>query len=424
MMIKTKNRSISSSFRIADTRLTSKREKTEPLSLGEQIPIIWDKAIDFNVFDEDGNKWIDMTSGIFVTNSGHANTQVKDAIKQQLDNNLLFAYQYLTDIRDQFITKLLDMSPPHFDKVVILNSGSEAIDAMYRIIKGWSKNNSKRKRYIICFNGSYHGRVLGAALLCGSKSATNWSNMVDDDVIFIDFPYKETDTFDASVLPPPDQIAAFVIETYQGWGACMYPKQYLKDLDTFAKKHGALMCFDEIQSGFYSMGTLYGYQSYGDFLEPDLIALGKALSSCLPLAAVLGRKDIIDSDLTSNLSGTNAGNAICCAAAIGNLEFLSNPSFISSFQKRVQVFKDRCEKLSSLPNVKEINHRGMVAGIIMSSATVANVIVDKCVLNGVLPVKTFRESIKLGPPLTITADAIEEAFDVITSAIMEASHVK
>ena len=197
----------------------------------------------------------------------------------------------------------------------------------------------------------------------------------------------------------------------------MYSEKYLKDLNTFARKHGALICFDEIQSGFYRMGTLYGYQSYGDFLEPDLITLGKALSSCLPLAAVLGRKGVIDSDLTSNLSGTNAGNAICCAAAIGNLGFLSDPYFLSDFQKRVQVFKTRCEKLSNLRNVKEVNHRGMVAGIIMTSVTVANVVVDKCVLNGVLPVKTFRESIKLGPPLTITADAINEAFDVIESAI-------
>ena len=188
MMIKTKNRSISSSFRIGITRLTGRKKKTEPLSLGEQIPIVWDKAVDFSVFDEDGNKWIDMTSGIFVTNSGHANVQIKDAIKQQLDNDLLFAYQYLTDIRDQFVTKLLDMSPPHFDKVAILNTGSEATDAMYRIIKGWAKNNSKR--YIICFNGSYHGRAFGSALMCGSKSSTNWSNMVDDDIVFIDFPLQ------------------------------------------------------------------------------------------------------------------------------------------------------------------------------------------------------------------------------------------
>ena len=414
-MIKTKNRCIKDDFTLSPSELTVNKENNEPKSLGSQVHVVWDKAKDFNVYDRNGNQWIDMTAGIFTANAGHANENIKNAIKAQVDSDLLFAYQYETEIRDRFVTKLLEISPDYFNKAVILNTGSEATDAMYRILKSWAKEN--KRKYIICFNGSYHGRVLGSALMCGSKTNTMWSGINDDDILFIDFPYYKDDEFDPNLLPPKEMIAAFFLETYQGWGACMYPPNYIKKLYDFAKESGVLVCFDEIQSGFYRMGELYGYPTYGDYIQPDLISVGKGLSSCLPISAVLGRADIIDLDPTTNLSGTHAGNAICCAAGLANLEFLTDPEFQQDFQKRVAYFEERCAKLLDLELVSKVNYKGMVAGIIMKSTEVANKVVESCLLNGVLPVCTFRESIKLGPPLTISMDAIEEAFDVIEEAI-------
>ena len=414
-MIKTKNRCIKDGFTLSPSELTVNKENNEPKSLGSQVHVVWDKAKDFNVYDRNGNQWIDMTAGIFTANAGHANENIKNAIKAQVDSDLLFAYQYETEIRDRFVTKLLEISPDYFNKAVILNTGSEATDAMYRVLKSWAKEN--KRKYIICFNGSYHGRVLGSALMCGSKTNTMWSGISDDDILFIDFPYYEDDEFDPNLLPPKEMIAAFFLETYQGWGACMYPPNYIKKLYDFAKESGVLVCFDEIQSGFYRMGELYGYTTYGDYIQPDLISVGKGLSSCLPISAVLGRADIIDLDPTTNLSGTHAGNAICCAAGLANLEFLTDPEFQQDFQKRVTYFEERCAKLLDLELVSKVNYKGMVAGIIMESTEVANKVVESCLLNGVLPVCTFRESIKLGPPLTISMDAIEEAFDVIEEAI-------
>ena len=108
------------------------------------MPIKWHKARDFNVYDDKGNKWIDMTSGIFVTNAGHSNPFIRKAIKDQMYDDLMFAYQYNTDIRNEFIEKLLEISPSHFNKVVLLNSGSEATDAAYRLIKLWGKKKNKK----------------------------------------------------------------------------------------------------------------------------------------------------------------------------------------------------------------------------------------------------------------------------------------
>ena len=407
-LIETKHRIIRDDFRLWDDEKDSVRYDYESTSIIPQSPIWWDKAKDFSIFDRDGNKWIDFSSGIFVANAGHSNPEINDAIKKQLDDDMGYSYQYYTEIRRQFTEKLLDCSPDHFEKVVLLNSGSEATDAAYRLIKIWAKKNNKK--YIVSFNGSYHGRVLGADLICGKKDSTDWSNVVDDDVVFIDFPYEEDSTFDPSVLPPAEEIAAFFIETYQGRTAQMYPKPYLQDLYNFAKKNGALVCFDEIQAGFYRMGELYGYMTYGDY-KPDIVCLGKGITSSLPMSAVLSTKELIDVD--TNLSSTHAGNALCCGAGLANLNYLTSDEFQSELSKRIQVFEDRLQRLEKYDSISYVNVRGMVAAIIFKDPKEADRVVEFCFNNGIFPVNTFSESIKLGPPLTIPAAAINEAFDVI-----------
>ena len=165
--IKTNHRSINKNYKLKQNKLNDTRHTTETKANGHQVPVVWDRAQDYSVYDKNGNKWIDMTSGIFVTNAGHANPKIKEAIKEQLDSDLIFAYQYITEIRQEYVTKLLEVSPNYFEKTILLNTGSEATDAAYRLIKSWAKQNNKK--YIVTFNGSYHGRVLGSAFICGSK---------------------------------------------------------------------------------------------------------------------------------------------------------------------------------------------------------------------------------------------------------------
>ena len=415
MSIETKHRKINAGYKLEETELNDRRHELETKANGHQVPVVWDSAIDYNVFDKQGNKWIDMTAGIFAANAGHSNPKIKEAIQNQLDKNLIFAYQYITEIRQQFVEKLLDSSPDHFDKTILMNTGSEATDVAYKLIKLWAKKNNKK--YIVTFNGSYHGRVLGSALVCGSKGAADWSSVVDDDVIFIDFPTDQGAEFDPTILGDPANIAAFMIETYQGWAAWMFPPQYIQALYKFARDNGALICFDEVQAGFYRMGKMYGYMTYGENIKPDLICLGKGISSSLPMAAVLGTEEIIDVDLNANLSGTHAGNALGSAACLANLDILTDEEFQRELKERVNAFERRSQDLLKYQCVEAINARGIVAGIVFDTTERTNKIVFDCIEHGVLPVCTFRESIKLGPPLTIPVDAIHEAFDVIEECI-------
>ena len=295
----------------------------------------------------------------------------------------------------------------------MLNTGSEATDIAYKLIKRWATKNDRK--YIVSFRGSYHGRVLSTDLMSSGEGNSKWSNVVDDDILFLDFPYDKEAKFDPSVLGDPKNIAAFMLETYQGWSSQFYPSQYMKDLYNFAKQNGCLVCFDEIQAGLYRMGEIYGYLTYGEYIKPDIICLAKALGAPLPTSVVLSTKELIDGG--TKLGGTNAGNPLCCAAAIANIDFLTNEAFQAQLKKKVEVFENRLKRLEKYEIINYVNARGMVGAIIFNNKEDANAVVVNCVRHGVMPVNTWSTSVKVGPPLTISIDAINEAFDVIEGCI-------
>ncbi|MBI2065434.1 MAG: aminotransferase class III-fold pyridoxal phosphate-dependent enzyme [Candidatus Yanofskybacteria bacterium] len=412
--IKTKHRIIKDGFVLEKGDLYYQLYEMEPHSAAQAIPITWSKAKDFSVYDDQGNKWIDMTSGIFVANAGHANPAIKAAIQKQLDDDLLFAYNYPTTIRRDLVSRLLSLSSPHFTKVALLNSGSEAVDLAYKLIKNWG--NRTNRRHIISLRGSYHGRGLSNDLICGNKNKADWSGVSDPGIHFIDFPYKESDEFNPDHLPPAKDITAFFLETFQGWGAWFYPPKFITKLYDFAKQNGILICFDEMQSGFYRIGPLYGYMTYGE-IEPDILCLGKGMASSLPLSAVLSRDEIIDYDKKADLHGTHSGNPLCSAAGLASLNFLSDPKQIEKRTEVMNVFQSELSKLSEFSSIKQVNARGMIAGLIFNESDTATKVALGCINRGVLVVCTFRESIKLAPPLTITADAVYEAVGVIRDCI-------
>lgn len=417
MLVKTKNRQVRADFNLDKNKLFSAIGEQEPKATWNTIKITWAKAKDFSVFDEQGNKWIDLTSGIFVTNAGHANPAIKAAIKKQVDSDLLFSYNYPTAIKEKFLSTFLKLAPTYLNGVALLNTGSEAVDLAFKIIKLYGK--STQKKYIITFTGGYHGRGLSNDLLCGSKEkATKWSGISDPNIQFLNFPYDENTKFDPSLLPPANEIAAFMLETFQGWGAWFYPKQFIQDLYSFAKQHKALVCFDEMQAGFYRLGELFGYMTYGEEIEPDLICVGKAIAGSLPLSAVMSRKELLDLDSSADMHGTQSSNPVCLAAALANIQFLSKN--IQKFRKTMKVFESEVRSLGKSKLIKTINVRGMIAGIIFDEASVATKIVKDCIYKGVLPVCTNRNSIKLAPPLTITIPAVKEAIQVLREAIARA----
>jgi acetylornithine/succinyldiaminopimelate/putrescine aminotransferase len=416
--MKTRFREVKPSFSLNNKGLHTRISGMEPRSAGNSIPLTWAKAKDFSVWDGEGNKFIDMTSGIFVANAGHSNPKIKQAIKKQVDDDLLFAYNYPTVIKEKFERKLISLAPKYFNAIALLNSGSEAMHLIFKILKLYGTKH--KKKYIIAFNGSYHGRGLSSDLIAGNSKNAKWSRLADVDVVFLDFPYDERAVFDPSVLPPPEEIAGFILETFQGWGAWMYPKPFVTALAAFAKKHKALLCFDEMQAGFYRMSPLFGYMTYGD-IQPDMLALGKGISSSLPLSAVLSRKELLNIEEDAVHYGTQSGNAVVLAAALANIEFLSSAKQKEHRKKIIPLFEKEAKSLERYSVISTVNVRGLVAGLIFKTAEDATAVLHECIKRGVLPVCTNRNSIKLGPPLTISSEALKEAFAVIGAVLAERS---
>jgi acetylornithine/succinyldiaminopimelate/putrescine aminotransferase len=283
------------------------------------------------------------------------------------------------------------------------------------MIKHWATKNNRK--YIVCFEGSSHGRVLSADLLSNGPNNSEWSGVSDDDIVFLKFPYDTSSRFDPSLLPPPDEIAGFILETYQGWSSQFYPQHYFEELYSFIQSSGCLLCFDEVQAGLYRMGTLYGYMSYGEEIRPDIICLGKALASPMPMSVVLSTSALVDG--TPKMGGTHSGNPLCCAAAIANLKILSDRHFQENLSRKARVFEHRMISLEKYGCVDYVNGRGLVGAILFKDRTIAEKVVEAMVFNGVMPVHTWSQSIKIGPPLTITEPALEEAFDVIENILRE-----
>ena len=178
-----------------------------------------------------------------------------------------------------------------------------------------------------------------------------------------------------------------------------------------------LLCFDEIQAGLYRMGTLFGYMNYGKDIQPDLVCLAKGLSAPLPMSVLLGKKEVLDVKGGLDVASTHTGNPVCCASGIANIDFLTDETFQTKLKKSCNLFGKLNKRLEKISYVERVNTKGLVSGIIVDTKERARDIVERCISNGVWPVLTHKNSIKLAPPLTISLDAIEESMNVLSSVM-------
>ena len=164
--------------------------RLETRSMHGQMPIVWDRAKDFQVYDKWGNCWIDFTSTIFVTNIGHSNRFVKKAIRKVLFTNLIHSYTYLNKFRVNYIKNLVEFCGKHFEKAYLASSGTEATETALKLMRMYGlKVSNKKKPGIISVNGNYHGRTLGSFMMSGFSKSKWWIGYEDPNIHFINFPY-------------------------------------------------------------------------------------------------------------------------------------------------------------------------------------------------------------------------------------------
>tara|TARA_B110000008_G_scaffold279379_1_gene326252 strand:- start:575 stop:1939 length:1365 start_codon:yes stop_codon:yes gene_type:complete len=437
--IATKYRKIKTAIPVPESiPMLKKMYEIEAQAMHGQFPMVWDRADDFQIYDQWGNVWLDFTSTIFVANAGHGNERITNALKKALDKPLLHTYTYASSERIQYLEYLIKNTPKQFEKAFLLSAGTESTDAALKLMRLNGQKHGKRKGGVICFNGAYHGRTMGAQLMTGNKKAKEWVGYDDPSIHHLEFPYpwlveNPKEFFNKSIkkllksnnLDPYHDLCGFMLETFQGWGAVFYPKGFVKELMSFAKKHNMLVSFDEMQSGFGRTGKLFGYEHYD--VEPDILCCGKGASSGLPLAIVLGNKKVMDLPGIGSMSSTHSANPLVCVAGHENLKAMLEDGLIDNSKKLGMVFHQKLDQIKDkYPKyLKYVFGKGLVAALVFIDneghplTNLCDTVSEKAFQKGLLVVHTGRESIKLAPPLSITKEAMLEGLEVLDECIRE-----
>ena len=412
----------------------------ESRSMHGQLPLVWDRAEDFSVFDIADNKWIDFTSTIFVANVGHSNKRVTNAISSTLDKPIYSCYAYGNKIRAEYLEKLIKFAGEPFEKAFLLSAGTEATEAALKLMRMYGQKQNKRRRGIICIEGNWHGRTLGAQMMSGNLAQRDWIGYQDADIHHIPFPYpwvlngsspeafleKGLADLEASGIDLSKDVCGFMLETFQGWGAVFYPSEFVKAIEALCRKNNILLAFDEMQAGFGRTGAAFGFQHYG--VTPDLIACGKGMGGGVSLSGVLGRAEIMDLPDIGNMSSTHSANPLVCAAGMAVIEEIESRNLISESARKGALLFDALHRLqASHPGrIDRILGKGMIAAVIFCNpdsggpdALFTSRVAELCMQKGLLVVHTGRESIKIGPPLTISDEALLEGVGVLDEAIVE-----
>lgn len=412
----------------------------EPTSMRGQPPIVWDRAEDIYVFDKYGNRWLDWSSGVLVTNAGHSAPEVCEAIRQQVDSHLLHNYCFPSEERSLLVQALAEVAPEGLKKVFLLTTGSEATECAIKLARAHGiKVGGQKKIGIIGFERGFHGRTLGSQQAGGMAPQKSWIVNLDPAILNVPFPdgYWQQDTsfetFEKALQKAglaPDNVAGVMIESYQGVGPDFAPVNYVRELAAWCKKHNVVLIFDEVQAGFGRTGRFWAFEHYD--ATPDIICCGKGISSSLPLSAVIGRTTIMDQFGPGSMTSTHTGNPVCCAAALASVKKILREDLTGNAARLEPVLlRAVTEMKEAHPDViGHVTARGLVGGVQTvqpglrePNHDLAHRVIEKCYQKGLLlfaPVGAWGQTIKIAPPLTITREALEEGIAVLKEALDEA----
>jgi 4-aminobutyrate aminotransferase / (S)-3-amino-2-methylpropionate transaminase / 5-aminovalerate transaminase len=413
--------------------------RVEPRSMTAMPPIVWHEAEGFCVRDPYGNQWIDLSSGIVMANAGHGHPRIVAAIHQAADAKLLASYAFPTDVRTRLLAKVVALAPVEDAKAIVYCAGTEATECAMALMRRHGRGISPKKVGILSFADGYHGRTLSASLAGGSPGANDWIAREQVGHYQISFPFCPRcpwgrDCYDdcgescfhhclnslATHGIEPEQIAGIIAEPAPGWATWPIPRDFAQAMRTCAAKYDILITFDEVQCGCARTGRFFGFEHTG--VIPDLIVLGKGLTSSLPVSALVGPAWLMDLPAPGEMSSTHGGNPVCAAAALANLEVIEEEHLAD---RAAATGAAVLEKLRQLQHdwpeyIRSIHGPGLFISIHLQVPNtgepyleLADAVVAEAVRRGVLMFPTSRGFLKFVPPLCIELEAALEAVDVI-----------
>lgn len=358
-------------------------------------------------YDEDGKKYIDVSSGIGVNSLGYCNDGWVNAVSKQAGtlqhmSNYFYCKQ-ASDLAEKLCT-LTDMS-----KVCFGNSGAEANECAIKIARKYSfdKYGNDRNR-IVTLNNSFHGRTVTTLSATGQDVFHNYFFPFTQG-----FDYVEANDLEQLKNSVTDKTCAVLLEVIQGEGGVnILDKDYVRQLVKFCNEKDVLVIVDEVQTGIGRTGKLFAYENYD--IKPDLVTMAKGLGGGLPIGVCMcGEK--LKNVMSPSTHGTTFGaNPVVCAGANYVIDTVANKDFLSAVNKKGEHLENR---LRAVDGVKNVRRMGLMVGIELENAD-AHQIAAKCVENGLLII-TAKDLLRMLPPLVITVDELDEAVDILEKTLKE-----
>ena len=347
----------------SNTEWQKRKEAAFARGLSNVAPVYVERARGSEIWDVEGNRYIDFATGIAVCNTGHSHPHIVAAVKDQVDrfsHTCLMVSPY--DSAVVLAEKLNQLAPgDSVKKTLLVTTGAEAVENCVKIARAHTG-----RRGVIAFNGGYHGRTLMTMSLTGK--ITPYKNLFGPfpgEIFHAPFPIatqgvsiedalKGLDNLFKVDIAPSD-VAAFIVEPVQGEGGFYpAPDAFLQALRKLADLHGILLICDEVQSGFGRTGKFFASEHAG--IEPDLISVAKGIAGGFPLAGVIGKADIMDAPLPSGLGGTYAGSPVSCAAALAVLDVIEQEGLVTQANHIGKYFGRRLNEIQK-------NHRDIIAEV-------------------------------------------------------------
>lgn len=369
-----------------------------------------ERAEGIYMYDIHDKEYIDLISGVSVSNVGHRHPQVVDAIKKQVDKYLhLMVYgEYIQSPQVVYASKLASLLPESLSSVYFVNSGSEAIEGALKLAKRFTGRSE-----IIAFKNAYHGSTHGSLSVMGNEMFKNSFRPLLPDIRFLEF-----NNF-SDIEKISSKTACVLVEPVQGEAGIIVPG--LNFLDKLRKKCSetkTILIFDEIQTGFGRTGELFAFMKYG--VTPDILTIAKGMGGGMPLGAFISSNEIMGNLKTNPILGhitTFGGHPVSCAAAIASLDVILNEKLIQLIPAKENLFR----KLLKHKEIKEIRGTGLFLAVELENFKQVKKVIDIAITKGlVTDWFLFHDSaFRISPPLTISNSQIEKACSILIDSIDE-----
>lgn len=401
-----------------------------------------ERAENAELWDADGQRFVDFAGGIGVLNLGHRHPQVVDAVKAQLDK-LMHTCQTVMSYAPyvQLAQKLCELTPVKGDaKAMMVNSGAEALENAVKIARAATARSG-----VICFDGSFHGRTFMTLAMTGKVLPyKNDFGPMPGDVFRAPYPNAYHGISDDDALNglervfktdiAPHRTAAIVIEPVLGEGGFYAASTaFLKALRELCDAHGIVLIVDEVQSGFGRTGKLFALEHSG--IEADIVTMAKSLANGMPLSAVVGTDTLMDASGDNSLGGTYSGNPLCCAAALAVIEVFEKDNILEKSvtlgDKLATRFARWQERFDAVDNPRNLGAMAAFELVTDKRSRTPDPELTKAVCKTakehhliLLPCGYWGNSIRILVPLTVSDAVLEEGLDIIESCLAQLTETK